>query len=140
MLSNDQLPPTVRSLLGELYGHVLNTVRGLLLEGPQQNKGRKFFTSLDELDGTYFDKFTGFEADLPTGVPLRVLLHAHGGLVSEETALDYASDHLNWWHNSLQVFPFFMIWETGAFETLLEGKRALEGAADQQRGLFAWQF
>jgi hypothetical protein len=47
----------------------------------------------------------------------RVMMHAHGGLVGEKSALAYALTAHKWW---LQhgVFPLYFIWETSAFEVL----------------------
>ena len=56
-------------------------------------------------------------ADLPAGQPLRVLLFAHGGLVSEGSGLAGALTQLPWWRAN-NVYPIFFVWETGLFETI----------------------
>lgn len=120
-----------------LYGHVLNTSRGLLLESAAQaGKAGKFFTSQDELGGDLFQALLEFEQALPAGEPLRLMFHAHGGLVAEGTALQYAADHLDWW-KGLRVFPFFLIWESGLLETLFQSRRQLQTTA---RGPLDWLF
>jgi hypothetical protein len=57
-----------------------------------------------------------------------VVLWAHGGGVAEDSALQIAHRHLNWWLNQ-GVYPITLAWETGPFETL---RSALE---DMVRGL-----
>lgn len=47
----------------------------------------------------------------------RLMLHAHGGLVDEKSALTYAHTAHTWWlHHG--VYPVYFIWETGAFEVI----------------------
>lgn len=50
------------------------------------------------------------------GTP-HVMLHAHGGLVGERGALDYALAMKDWWLTH-GVYPVFFVWETGLFEIL----------------------
>lgn len=118
-----------------LFGHVLNSARGLLLESAAQaGKAGQFFTSQDELAGSYFLALDQYERALAPGQPLRVLIYAHGGLNDEGGALDHAAAHLRWWKDVLGIFPFFMVWETGFLEELLRNKRELP---DDARGLFS---
>jgi hypothetical protein len=46
-----------------------------------------------------------------------VVLWAHGGGVAEESGLQIAHRHVNWWLNQ-GVYPITLAWETGPFETL----------------------
>ncbi len=48
----------------------------------------------------------------------RLMLHAHGGLVDEKSALEYAhrAPTRGGWHHG--VYPVYFIWETGAFEMI----------------------
>lgn len=115
----------IESKYRPLNGRVLNTAHGRLSEHSGPRRGL-FFTSQEELDGPFFDPLDAFEKQLDRDAPLRVMIHAHGGLVSERTALNYALEHAPWWERGLQVFPYYMVWETGGFETLLGRKRALE--------------
>jgi hypothetical protein len=48
---------------------------------------------------------------------LRVLLYAHGGLVSESSGLQIAHKHIDWWKRN-GVYPIYFVWETGLFETI----------------------
>lgn len=47
----------------------------------------------------------------------RLMLHAHGGLVDERSALNYARAAFTWWR-SHGIYPIYFIWETGAFEVI----------------------
>ncbi len=47
----------------------------------------------------------------------RMVIHAHGGLVSETGALEYAERMREWWL-SHGVFPVFFVWETGILDIL----------------------
>ena len=50
---------------------------------------------------------------------LRILLFAHGGLVSESDGLAIVRKHLDWWRAN-GVYPIYFVWETGLFETLAQ--------------------
>ena len=65
------------------------------------------------------------------GQKAHLLLYAHGGLVSEGSALLGAFDQLRFWRAN-NVYPLFFIWETGLAETLKQmiiGARGLTTAA-----------
>ncbi|HEX2190144.1 MAG TPA: caspase family protein, partial [Longimicrobiaceae bacterium] len=65
------------------------------------------------------------------GEPLRIVFWAHGGLVSESSALERAAVHVAWWQKN-RVYPVYFIWETGLLETIgqvLERTRARARAA-----------
>jgi len=47
----------------------------------------------------------------------RVVLYAHGGVVSEADGLKIAQKQLGWWLNN-HVYPLFFVWESGALETI----------------------
>lgn len=46
-----------------------------------------------------------------------VVFYAHGGLVSERTALETAWAYYDWWL-AHDCYPVFFVWKTGALETL----------------------
>jgi hypothetical protein len=47
----------------------------------------------------------------------RIMMHAHGGLVGEKVALNYAHESYQWWLEH-GVYPLYFIWETHLFEIL----------------------
>jgi hypothetical protein len=47
----------------------------------------------------------------------RLMMHAHGGLVSEHFALEYADKMVPWWL-SKWVYPLYFVWESGLFDIL----------------------
>lgn len=71
------------------------------------------------------------------------MIHAHGGLTSEEKGLEYALDSFGFWlgHN---VYPLYFVWETGLFGALFgaDGNRGWnEFVGETARvagGLEAW--
>lgn len=102
----------------ELRPHVVNLSRGEL------SSGGVFRTSPHDLI-TIVESIDRY-ARTAEGPP-RVVLHAHGGLVKERSALAYAKTMRIWWlaHG---VYPVFFVWESGLFETLrqyLTGPRDL---------------
>lgn len=58
------------------------------------------------------------------GVPLRIALYAHGGLVPESLALEEATEHIPWWVSN-GVYPIYWIWHTGFLQMV---GRLLESA------------
>ena len=68
------------------------------------------------------------------GKPLRLLIHAHGGLVDEASALTRATTHIRWWLLN-DVFPLYFVWHTGLLDAL---EQALGGRLNvMNTGLFA---
>jgi hypothetical protein len=51
------------------------------------------------------------------GVPLRIVLWAHGGLNTEATGLAIAQKHVQWWVDN-GVYPIHFVWQTGLFQTI----------------------
>jgi hypothetical protein len=49
--------------------------------------------------------------------PLRIVVFLHGGLVGEAVGLQVAHKALQWWKDN-DVYPLYIVWETGAFETI----------------------
>lgn len=83
------------------------------------------FSSEGEAKTTQGDVDAIFEQHLPralnaakaAGVPLRIVMYAHGGLVSESDGLRIAHKHVSWWSEN-GVYPIYFVWETGGFETI----------------------
>lgn len=61
----------------------------------------------------------------------RILFYAHGGLVSERSALEYCLRNADWWLEN-DVYPIFFVWETGFFEVFRQFPSAAE------RGFTDW--
>lgn len=60
---------------------------------------------------------------------LRVLLYAHGGLISQSAGLEIAQKQMAWWLSN-GIYPIYFIWRTGLFETIGSLlKRAWPGAS-----------
>ena len=53
---------------------------------------------------------------------LKIVLYAHGGLVSEKSGLAQAQFHINWWKQSAAdgIYPIYFIWKTGLGETIAQ--------------------
>lgn len=47
----------------------------------------------------------------------QIVFYAHGGLVSEKSALDLAQSSVNWWLNN-GIYPIYFAWQTGPGETI----------------------
>jgi hypothetical protein len=59
---------------------------------------------------------------LAPGSKLKIVLYAHGGLVSEKNGLAQAQFHINWWKQSAAdgIYPIYFIWKTGLGETIAQ--------------------
>ena len=47
----------------------------------------------------------------------RLMLHAHGGLVAEGSALEYAAKVAPWWRDK-GIYPVYFVWESGLLDIL----------------------
>ncbi len=93
----------------DLRLHVVNLSRGELSSGGQ------FETTPDDLEA-----IIGAIASYAQGSPFpRVVLYAHGGLVNEKDALNYARKMRPWWLR-YGVYPVFFVWESGLLETICQ--------------------
>lgn len=90
-----------------LKPHAVNMSRGELSEGGE------FCSKPEDLDAI-IDAIRAYAATTPQP---HVVLYAHGGLVNERPALDYARTVLPWWLDH-GVFPVFFVWESGLLEIL----------------------
>lgn len=100
--------------LRRLTAHVVNlgndgrlSNRGEFVSTPQQIEG--IFRHMDEVHRDWAAKGDATR---------RVVLYAHGGLVSEIPGLETAEKHLNWWLNN-HVYPISFAWQSGPAETLV---------------------
>lgn len=65
------------------------------------------------------------------GAP-RIMIHAHGGLVSEKSALEYAQGAHQWWLDH-GVYPIYIVWETHLLEILKQKLGLARGFAGDVR-------
>ena len=86
---------------------VVNLTKGRLSQGGE----------FDMPDGSIETIIAGIEQYARTAATPRVMLHAHGGLVGEKSALNYAKTAYRWWLDQ-GVYPVYFIWETSAFEVI----------------------
>jgi hypothetical protein len=70
---------------------------------------------------------------LDPGKKLKLILYAHGGLVSEKSGLTQAQFHIDWWKQSAAdgIYPLYFIWKTGLGETIAQ-LLGLAGSASRE--------
>lgn len=90
-----------------LRPHVVNLTQGQLSQGGEFDMPPGSIDGIVDAIGRY-----ALTVEKP-----RVMLHAHGGLVGERTALSYARQAHQWWLDH-GVFPVYFVWETSAFEVI----------------------
>jgi hypothetical protein len=102
-----------------LRPHVVNLTNGRL------SQGGEFEMPADAIDNMIaaIDQYAR-SVDNP-----RVMIHAHGGLVSETSALGYALSAYKWWLDR-EVYPIYFIWETSAFEIIKQRLGLSRGLGD----------
>jgi hypothetical protein len=106
----------------DLVGHVINTSKGVLSGAGLMHQ------TVDDLDILIREHLAPAFAG---GGMKHVVFYAHGGLVSEESALCYARTMLPWWL-ARGVYPIFFVWESSLFGTLWPKPRA------RARGISDW--
>lgn len=90
-----------------LKPHVINLAKGdLSQEG-------EFATTPADVEAIV-DAIRDYAANAETP---RLMIHAHGGLVGESSALEYAWTMHRWWLNH-GVFPLFFVWESSLLEII----------------------
>jgi hypothetical protein len=102
-----------------LRPHVVNLTKGRL------SQGGEFEMPADAIDNIV----AAIEQYAKTVDQPRVMMHAHGGLVSEPTALAYALSAYKWWLDR-GVYPIYFIWETSAFEIIKQRLGLSRGLGD----------
>lgn len=91
----------------ELRPHVVNLSQGKLSRSGRFRMDDRSIADIIEGIRSYAER---------TPSP-RLMLHAHGGLVDEGSALEYARSAYKWWTDH-GIYPVYFIWETGAFEVI----------------------
>lgn len=115
---------------GPIEPHVVNTAQGLLFDDTVSwslRVGGRFTSTPRDLEDFVlgplgFERYVARQRSL--GAPVRLLLHAHGGLVSEKAALEYALAHYDWWLSN-GIYPVFMVWETDFLQTVFGHRRGI---------------
>lgn len=110
--------------------HVVNTAQGLLFDDTVAwtlRVGGRFTSTPSDLEDFVlgplgFERYVARQRSL--AAPVRLMLHAHGGLVSETAALEYALAHYNWWLSN-GIYPVFMVWETDFLQTVFGHRRGI---------------
>ncbi|NQX25926.1 caspase family protein [Microbacteriaceae bacterium VKM Ac-2854] len=117
-----------------LRRHVVAMKKGALAakSTAAPSKPNDFGSTEAELRALVNEHLAAFAAEHPG--PVRVMLHAHGGLVSTESALEYARTVIPWWLAN-GVYPIFFVWESGLWSSL---KELLSGFAG--RGFYPDEF
>lgn len=90
-----------------LKPHVINLAKGDL------SQGGEFSTSPADVDAIV-DAIRDYASGAATP---RLMIHAHGGLVGETSALDYARSMHRWWLDH-GVYPVFFVWESSLLEII----------------------
>jgi caspase domain-containing protein/N-acetylmuramoyl-L-alanine amidase-like protein len=99
-------------VLDELRPHVINMRMG------QFSSEGLLSTSSEDVDAIFEEHLPQWMKTHPNnGVPARIVLFAHGGLVSESSGLEIVLKHKAWWEKN-GVYPIYFVWETGFFETI----------------------
>jgi hypothetical protein len=114
-------------MLAELRPHLVN-----LTEGRFSNGGR-VQTDRGDVNAIFGEHLpAALKRARKLGEPLHLVFYAHGGLVSEGSALEMAYSHITWWKQHPNVYPIYFVWETGLFETIGQAlggqRRAMERA------------
>ena len=102
-----------------LRPHVVNLTKGRL------SQSGEFEMPVDALDNIV----AAIEQYAKAVDHPRVMMHAHGGLVSEPSALGYALSAYKWWLDR-GVYPIYFIWETSAFEIIKQRLGLSRGLGD----------
>jgi hypothetical protein len=111
----------------KLRSHVVN-----LRQGRFSTDG-DFITTRQDVERIFAVELPAAFAEARAGNrKLKLLLYAHGGLVSESSGMAGALNQIEFWKAN-HVYPIFFIWETGLLEVLAD---LLRKAFAGQRGLF----
>lgn len=102
-----------------LKPHVINLAKGDL------SQGGEFATTPADVDAIV-DAIRDYASG--TATP-RLMIHAHGGLVREASALDYARSMHRWWMDH-GVYPVFFVWESSLLEIIGQFVRGRRDLAD----------
>ncbi|NQX16722.1 caspase family protein [Rathayibacter sp. VKM Ac-2857] len=110
-----------RASVARLRTCVVSTDDGYLAttSGDPEPFPEDFATTSDHVRQLVFDHFATYVDALPAGIPPRIMLHAHGGLVSATSALAYADVTADFWR-AHHVFPVYFVWRSGKGKTFFD--------------------
>ncbi|MGH9627825.1 MAG: peptidoglycan recognition protein family protein, partial [Bryobacteraceae bacterium] len=108
--------------LSKLRPHVINLTQGRF------SSDGAYATAKEDVDAIFGEHLPAWLEK--HGGQVKLMLYAHGGLVSEKSGLGIAGKHVDWWKRN-GVYPIYFVWETGLMETL----GALIGGAQKRRAL-----
>jgi hypothetical protein len=93
--------------------------------------GGIFNTTPGDVDAIFGETAKAAIEALGGNKKLKIVLYAHGGLVSEKSGLTQAQFHINWWKQSAAdgIYPMYFIWKTGLGETIAQLLGLAGGAA-----------
>jgi hypothetical protein len=93
--------------------------------------GGIFNTTPGDVDAIFGESAKAAIEALGGNKKLKIVLYAHGGLVSEKNGLAQAQFHINWWKQSAAdgIYPIYFIWKTGLGETIAQLLGLAGGAA-----------
>lgn len=116
-------PGPTPAQLAALRPHLVN-----LAMGEFSDEGR-WKTARGDVDAIFDEHLEHAMAGAQAaGMPLRIVIQAHGGLVNEAEGLAAAQKSVDWW-TANRIYPLYFVWETGAFETIGQLlQRAHQGA------------
>jgi hypothetical protein len=120
-----------------LKKHVIAMKNGRLID-PRDEKALLITTAadLDALVNTHLADFVAAQRSAKPKATVPIMLHAHGGLVPPESALDYALHTIDWWLG-MGVYPLYFVWDSNVWGALGDAmKDALKGWWGGGRGDF----
>jgi hypothetical protein len=109
-----------------LRQHIVNLAFGALSDA-SSSAWQTSKPDIDDIFGKHLPEWAA--AQRASGRTPRLLVYAHGGLVSETDAIAYARQHIRFWKEN-GVYPIFIVWETGFFEVFLQRYLGARGLLD----------
>jgi hypothetical protein len=114
----------------ELLPHIVN------LRSGQFSSSGDWSSTAEDVDAIFDTYLPQALADVPGGQALPLVLYAHGGLTDEESGLEKARLHIQWWKQN-KAYPIYFVWETGFVDTLLQLLERQQAAVAGARNLFS---
>lgn len=121
----------------KLKQHVIAMKNGRLID-PRDDTALLITTAadLDALVNTHLADFVATQRAAKPKSTVPIMLHAHGGLVPPDSALDYALHTIDWWLG-MGVYPLYFVWDSNVWGALGDAvKDALRGWWGGGRGDF----